>query len=290
MTAVSAAGSPPQPVQDGPTRRPCAGSAPDSDRTAAGYLLPALYQVDAAHWWTSGMRRVSHALLDGVALPAGPLLELGYGAGGFLVELSARFPERLVLGSELHPLALRGLPASAALGLLAADLHRLPLPAGSCAAIIALDVYDQQRVDLTAALLESWRVLRCNGILLLRVSALAWLHGPHDVAFGTGQRYTARQLKGYLADAGLRVERLTYANSLLLAPGVGLRLLQKLGLMTDVTSELGVSPRVNRLLRGFLAAEAHWLRRRNLPAGLSLYALARKQTHSEPVKSGSPLP
>lgn len=238
--------------------------------TTAGYLLPMLYQIDATHWWTSGMRRISHALLDGVALPEGPLLELGYGAGAFLAELNARFPERLVLGSELYPLALAGQDV------LTADLHHLPLPSGSCAAIFALDVYDQQDVDLSSALLESWRVLRSNGILLLRVSALAWLQGPHDVAFGTGQRITARPLRRSLAGAGLEVARLTYANSLLLAPGVGLRLLQKLGVMTDVARELDVSPRCNRLLRGILAAEARWLRRRNLPAGLSLYAVARK--------------
>lgn len=258
------------------------------NRAPAGYLLPALYQVDATHWWTSGMRRISHALLGGVLLVDGPLLELGYGSGAFLTELRAQFPERLVLGSELHPLALgqASLRSPARPGLLAADLHHLPLPTGRCAAVIALDVFDQQGVDLASALMESWRVLRAGGILLLRMSAYAWLHGPHDSAFGTGQRYTAGRLRNALSTAGLHVQRLTYANSLLLGPGVVLRLLQKAGLLADVAQELAVSPLFNRLLSEVLATEARWLRRRDLPAGLSLYAVARKMEWPYPNPPG----
>lgn len=246
--------------------------------SSAGYLLPALYQVEATHWWTAGMRRVSYALLDSIDLPAGPLLEIGCGAGAFLTELSERLPERLVAGSDLHPLALEraGLLAQSRLNLLAADLHHLPLPPARCAAIIALDVYDQQGVDLASALLESWRVLTIGGILLLRVSAFPWLQGPHDVAFGTGRRLSAGQLQRCLAAAGLQVQRMTYANSLLFVPGAGLRLLQKLGSMADVARELDASPPLNRLLGAILATEARWLRHHDLPAGLSLYAIARK--------------
>lgn len=254
----------------------------------AGHLLPELYQVDATHWWTSGMRRISHALLDGVALPEGPLLELGCGAGVFLTELNGRFPERLVLGSDIHPLALAQAGQQAELGLpvAAADVHQLPFTDGLCAAIVALDVLDQQGVDLPSALRQCWRVLRIDGILLLRVSAYSWLQGPHDVAFGTGRRYTARQIERSLAGAGLHVERLTYANSLLFAPGAALRLLQKLGLMADVAQELSVAPPLNGLLSRILAAEARWLRQRNLPAGLSVYALARKLDSAHPTQPG----
>ena len=268
--------------------RPADPAPAAQSRAKAGHLLPELYRVDAAHWWTVGMRRVSHALLDGIALPDGPLLELGYGAGAFLAELNARFPGRLIIGSELHPSALArsGRPAQVGPSATAADLHHLPFSTGQCAAVIALDVYDQQNVDLKSALQESWRVLDIEGILLLRVSAFSWLHGPHDAAFGTGRRYTAREVGRSLADAGLHVQRLTYANSLLFAPGVALRLLQKLGLMADVAQELNISRPLNRLLRGFLAAEARWLRQRDLPAGLSVYAVARKTDLSHPTLPG----
>lgn len=253
-----------------------------------GHLLPQLYQVDATHWWTSGMRRVSHMLLDDIALPGGPMLELGCGAGAFLAELRSRFPERLVLGSDVHPLALAqaGHRTKPVLPMLAADVHHLPLPTGFCAAVVALDVLDQHGVHLPGALQEIGRALSMGGVLLMRVSAFAWLYGPHDVAFGTGQRYTAGQLERTLTGAGLRVERVTYANSLLFVPGAVVRLFQKSGLAAGVAGEMGVSSPFSRLLSDVLAVEARWLRRRNFPAGLSLYAIARKIDPSHPTNPG----
>jgi SAM-dependent methyltransferase len=224
------------------------------------------------------MRRISHALLDGIALPPGALLEIGCGAGAFLTELTERFPERLIAGSDLHPLALEraALLTQARLGLMRADLHHLPLPPASCAAIIALDVYDQQGVDLKNALLESRRVLSSGGILMLRVSAFSWLQGPHDLAFGTGRRFSAQALRQALGEAGLQVLRLTYANSLLLGPGVAVRLLQRLGLMTEIVQGFETAAPLNQYFAAILTAEARWLRQHDLPAGLSLYAIAGK--------------
>ncbi len=253
-------------------------SEPQVRQDLVGHLLPQLYQADDTHWWTSGMRRVSHALLDGVALPGGPVLELGCGAGAFLAELRRRFPERLVVGSDVHPLALAqaGQRARPGLSTLAADVHHLPLPTGSCAAVVALDVLDQHGVHLPSALQEVGRALSKGGVLLMRVSAFAWLYGPHDVAFGTGQRYTAGQLEHALTSAGLQVERVTYANSLLFVPGAVVRLLQKSGLSAGVDGQMGGASPFSRLLSNVLTVEAHWLRQRNIPAGLSLYAIARK--------------
>jgi SAM-dependent methyltransferase len=257
--------------------------APDARREqqpieeSSGYLLPALYRADADHWWTAGMRQISHSLLDGVVVPAGAILEVGCGAGAFLAQLSERFPDRLTVGSDLHPLALdAALAAQAGLNLIRADLNHLPLPATSYAAIIALDAYDQQGVDLSSALREVWRVLCDGGKIMLRVSAFAWLQGPHDLAFGTGRRFSAHELRQAIHEAGLRLLRMTYANSLLFGPGVAVRLLQKQGMMRDVAQGFATTSQVSRLLGAILAAEAGWLRHRDLPVGLSLYAIAEK--------------
>jgi hypothetical protein len=120
----------------------------------------------------------------------------------------------------------------------------------------------------------------------MRVSAFAWLYGPHDVAFGTGQRYTARQLERALAGAGWRVERVTYANSLLFAPGAVVRLVQKSGLAAGVDGPIGGASPFSQLLSDVLAGEARWLRRRNFPAGLSLYAIARMVEAPHPTNPG----
>ena len=41
---------------------------------AAAALLPALFAVEDTHWWAAGMRHVSHALLNCIALPSGGIV------------------------------------------------------------------------------------------------------------------------------------------------------------------------------------------------------------------------
>lgn len=230
--------------------------------------MTATYRIDDDHWWGAGMRRITRALLAGVALPPGPLLEIGCGSGALVRELADAYPDRLVFGSDLRPNPAVSL-------LLRSDLNHLPHPDRSFAAVLALDSFDQRGVNLAQALAESWRVLRTDGILLCRVSAYPWLFGPHDSAFGTGQRYTAPTLRRALIAARFHPLRLTYANSFLLSPAIVLRLLQRRH-HVSVQNELQALRPLNRPLTALLAAEAHWLRRRDFAAGLSLYAIAVK--------------
>lgn len=245
-----------------------------TDKLAAAELLPALYQTQHHHWWSVGMRAITLALLEGVSLPAGPLLEVGCGGGAFLSALCDRAPARAPLGTDLNPVALAHARREGH-QVFQGDLHHLPLPDSHLGTLLALDAFDQEGVILSGALREAERVLQPGGLLLLRVSAYDWLRGPHDVAFGTGRRYRAGELRAALAAAGLLPERLTYANSLLLLPAVVVRLAQQGG-QTSVESQLATPAPLDALFRAILRAEARWLRHASLPVGLSLYALARK--------------
>lgn len=242
-----------------------------------GEALPDLYRLDQINGWSIGMRAISHALLASLSLPTGPLLELGCGSGVFNAELQAHFPNRLVLGADLHPVALTyarqmvGQPPP----LLRADLQQLPLAPATVAAVFALDVFDQRGVDLRTALQESWRVLQPGGLLLIRVSAHPWLEGEHDTAFNTGRRFRREEICDLLATTGFYVRRITYANSLLSPPLVAIRLLQRwLGWQVDeadLTDSLA-----NRIFAQTLQWEAAWLSHSDLPFGISLYAVAQK--------------
>lgn len=245
----------------------------------AGYLLPALYQTELTSGWNVGMRQVTHALLPAV-LPAGPILELGCGGGGLLRELAERLPQQSIQGIDRHPLALSSAQLHLAqvapqVQVTQADLHGLPFADNSFGLLLALDTFDQTGVDLARGLAESWRVLQPQGMLLLRVSAHAWLQGAHDVAFNTGRRYAIGELQRVLYTAGFAPLRITYANMLLAPPIVLLRLYQRL-CATSLADELYSTAAANRLLALALGCEARWLRRVNLPFGVSLYAIARK--------------
>lgn len=247
--------------------------------TAGGGLLPALFAVEDNHWWAAGMRRVSHALLDGVSLPPGGIAEIGCGAGAFAAEVAQRYPDRSVLAVDLHSIALAGAAQRAGgrarLHVAAADGQQLPLSDASCALAVALDVLDQARIDLVAALAEVRRILRPGGWLLLRVSAYPWLQGPHDRAFGTARRYSRAELVAALERGGLETVRLSYANSLLLPVAMGARLAQRRQWL-PATTGMSLPRPLNSVLLHVLSWEALWLRNRNVGWGLSLYALARK--------------
>ena len=251
-----------------------------SAQPADAGLLPALFAVEDKHWWAAGMRHVSHALLNGIALPAGGIAEIGCGAGAFAADLAQRYPGRPVLAVDLHPAALASAAnragQQARLHAAAADGQQLPLVDSSCALLVALDVLDQARIDPARALAEIGRVLRPDGWLLLRVSAYPWLLGPHDRAFGTARRYDRSSLVATLDRYAMVAARVTYANSLLLPVAVAARLAQRRQWL-PATAGLALPRRLNNVLFHVLGWEAAWLQEQNLGWGLSLYALARKQ-------------
>ncbi|HXF60875.1 MAG TPA: class I SAM-dependent methyltransferase [Caldilineaceae bacterium] len=253
------------------------GSSVPESLTAAA-LLPDLYRADLSYGWNAGMRAVTLAMLDGVAMPDGPLLEAGCGGGQMLAELGRRYPHRALWGIDLHPLALAYAQARLAgrAGLVCASLEQTPFPAQQFALVLALDSFDQEGVDLAAALAESYRLLRPGGRLVVRVSAHPQLYGEHDRAFHTGRRYTRREVVGAMASAGFVTARVTYSNLLLGAPVAGLRLLQRRRVI-PWQPEVYAGSTVNRLVAWALAREASWLRRADLPLGLSLWAVGEKR-------------
>jgi SAM-dependent methyltransferase len=161
--------------------------------------------------------------------------------------------------------------------LIRAPLQRLPWPDATFALILALDVFDQTGVDLTAALAESYRLLAPGGYLLLRLSAHPWLYGPHDVAFRTGRRMTRRQIETALRDAGFGVTRVTYANMTLGGPVAALRLLQRARLAPWSPAPYRYRF-ANAVAARLLRREAAWLRHADLPVGLSLCVVGAKST------------
>src|SRR5690606_1546391 len=126
-----------------------------------------------------------------------------------------------------------------------------------------------------AGLAECHRLLLPRGLLLLRVSAHAWLTGSHDAAFNTGHRYSRAELNHALRQSGFQIVRATYANMLLALPVGWVRLLQRWQLLPLLPTLYRHSP-ANSLFYAVLRREALWMKRHNLPAGLSLYLLARQ--------------
>jgi SAM-dependent methyltransferase len=68
--------------------------------------------------------------------------------------------------------------------------------------------------DHVSALRSMARLVRPGGAIVLIVPAFMFAMSPVDIATGHVRRYTKKTMRAALTEAGLRVERLHYANAL----------------------------------------------------------------------------
>lgn len=239
----------------------------------------AMYGVEDAHWWYTGMRRVADALLRSrINGRVGGLdiLDAGCGTGG-----NSRHLQRYgrVTGIDVSSEALRFARRRPGLTLAQGSVDSVPLRDASFDLVLSNDVLCHLHVtDDARAVREFARLLRPGGILYLQLPAFDRLRSHHDAAVYTRHRYTATELRDLLTGAGLRVRRVTYANALLFPAAATWRAVHKLG-NVEQTGHSDVHPvpgLVNRVLKLVLSAEAPIIKRRNLPFGLSVIGVAEK--------------
>lgn len=232
-----------------------------------------MFQFETDYWWFVGRRRLVMRLLQPYLLGGeGWILDAGCGTGAMLSELKAL---GRVVGLDIEPLALRYARQRGEFPLIQARLESLPFRDKTFRAITALDVLEHLPDD-RPALKELWRVLQPQGVLVITVPAYRFLWSKHDVALRHYRRYTARELKQRLDEAGFEVRKLSYAVSLLFAPILLFRWMDRWRRTPPAATLVPVSPAVNRWLIRLQEWEARLVQRLNLPFGVSIVAVACK--------------
>jgi SAM-dependent methyltransferase len=238
-----------------------------------------MYRVEGSHWWFVGRRRIIAGFLEqicaefheeGIERPR--ILDVGCGTGANL-ELLAQFGD--AEGVDVSDEALSFCRARGLRNVRECAAESLPFENESFDLVTGLDVVEHLDDDL-AGLREMSRVLRPGGRVMVFVPAFMFLWGVQDDVSHHRRRYTLPVLKRRMAEAGLTVERATYANMVLFAPILVGRLLMKLtGFRPASENDINVGP-LNGFLGRALGAESWWLRRMNFPFGVSIVCIARR--------------
>jgi SAM-dependent methyltransferase len=241
-----------------------------------------LHALEANHWWYRGMRAIYSRLLSRYASPeCGVVLDLGCGSGGNLPVLS---PYGAVIGVDLAPAALELWHEQPA-GLVLASATALPFAARTCRLVTMLGLVEHLDDDVRA-LDEAGRVCVSGGIVLLNTSAYMLLWSEHDEANRHVRRYRAQELANRGREAGLRVVRLSYANTFLFPVALTVRLAQRF-LRRRSTRRV---PRVdmfpvpeplNRWLVQLLRLEAWLMDWIDMPFGVSILAVLTPDRQGE---------
>jgi SAM-dependent methyltransferase len=265
-----------------------------------------MFDVEDHHWWFVGRRAIVFSQIEDAL---GESLETSESTNGWraidstegVSSLTAHIPEdrarpRVLdigcgTGATLDHLTRYGQPHGVDLSelpltfsrkrghrrVLRASATDLPFDSDSFDLVTTLDVVEHLDDDVKG-LAEIRRVLKPGAPAIIFVPAFRSLWGPNDVQSGHKRRYRLGELRAAVRDAGLRVERISYANFAMFIPiWIGRKFLNALG--RDEQAENRINhPFINNLLAKIFSSEAGWLRRRSLPFGVSIICVARKIT------------
>ncbi|MBW2146635.1 MAG: class I SAM-dependent methyltransferase [Deltaproteobacteria bacterium] len=230
-----------------------------------------LAQHEESHWWFRARRKVLSRLLERAVSQQQPLksLDVGCSTGASLSMLEA-------LGSGVGvDLDLRILQLCFQKGfrlLACSDVRKLPFKDNLFHLVTALDLIEHMPDD-QGALQEMYRVLMPGGLAVISAPAFNWLWSSLDDA-GHIRRYSAKNLRRVVEIAGFRIERISYANTLLFPLLLIQRVWGKLR-RPHPLDYLGVS-RLDPLLGWIFGLEAKIIPYFSFCYGGSLICLARK--------------
>lgn len=231
--------------------------------------------VEATHWWFAARREILDGLIGNLALPQqARILEAGSGTGGNLMMLS-RHGSVSAIEMDEGACAIAREKTGGRFAILQGRFpEHIPFQGETFDLIFMSDVLEHVERDVET-LVALRRLLAPGGRLLITVPAYPWLWGPHDVFLHHQRRYTAKSLRDAVLEADLRIDRVTYFNTLLLPMAALVRAKDRLLRAKKSSGTAIPGAFVNRMLFLIFRSERHLLGRFNLPAGVSLLAMVR---------------
>jgi len=237
-----------------------------------------MYKLENTYWWFQGRKKIIFELMQKYVLrkSSNPLiLDSGCGTGLILKELNSY---GFTIGLDFSANALNYCKNRGIKKLVKGDVLHIPLNDNSCDVIVSLDLLEHIKED-EKVLKEYHRILKKDGFICLTVPAHPFLWSEHDDALHHYRRYTKKGFKELLLRNNFNLIRYSYAISFTFVPIVVYRFLTRVFRKKNKRSNthLIILPNwANQLLIFVLKFEAVLLKFINLPVGVSLICVAKK--------------
>lgn len=241
-------------------------------------LIDEMFQLEATHWWHVAKRQLILRLLNRYFKKDKKHLrhlDIGCGTGMMLKELSEC---RLNVGVDLSFQALLHCKKRGLRNVTLADLRQpIPFKSESFDIITMLDVLEHLDDD-RFALKEVYRILKPKGLFILTVPAHPFLWTYWDEILGHKRRYRADSLREILKSSGYKSERFSFFYLYLLPFAIIFRVIKSLSPsgFKKQSDFIKLPKGINKFLIYLSCLETKIIEIKNLPTGLSLICLCRK--------------
>jgi SAM-dependent methyltransferase len=236
-----------------------------------------LARLEGTHFWFRTRNRLIIWALGKYCPQFRSFLEIGCGTGYVLSGIANAYAGAQLYGSEIFT---AGLVFAAArqptINFMQMDARNIPF-VDEFDTIGAFDVLEHVEED-EQVLAQMRDALRPRGVMLLTVPQHAWLWSPVDDYACHVRRYSAKELHMKIKVAGFEILRSSSFVTTLLPAMWASRFAKKGSTKNfDATTELKISPWLNRMFETILGAEVHLIRNGvNFPLGGSRLFVARK--------------
>ena len=234
-------------------------------------------RAEATHFWFRGFREYVTPVISELSGGRHDLriIDCGCGTGNNLGMLGG-FGR--AVGFDLDEGGVRMTHASGG-RVVRADATRVPFASGAFDLATSFDVMQCLEPDV-AVVREMARLVRPGGAVVVTMAALEILRGDHSESWQEVRRYTPAMAKELFAQAGLRVERVSFLCGSLFPLMLTVRLIQRAlrpfrGHRHDTDIAVPSAP-VNALLTALVTAEAKAARYVPAPVGSSLLVVGKK--------------
>jgi SAM-dependent methyltransferase len=251
--------------------------APDLDETDSGFdpaSFEKLFRVESGNFWFRSRNRLITWAIKKYFPEVKSFLEIGCGTGFVLTAIRQHFPHVECTGSEIHSAGLKFAQSRLSdTSLCQMDARNIPFTE-EFDLVGAFDVLEHIEED-EQVLGQLFDAVKPGGGILLTVPQHPFLWSSADEAACHHRRYTRRELKAKVIDAGFEVIRTSSFVTFLLPLMAVSRLVAKSPKQGQREFELPGA--LNSLFEVTMNVESALIRAGiNLPAGGSLLMSARK--------------